>query len=37
VPLVTEGRPVPRVMTLGTGLLLVGLGLGFLGVRLRRP
>lgn len=28
--------PVLRVLPLGAGLLLVGLGLGFLGLRLRR-
>ncbi|WP_202234868.1 hypothetical protein [Actinacidiphila reveromycinica] len=37
VPFVTAGRPVPRVLPLGAGLVLVGLGLGFLGWRLRRP
>ncbi|MFE3742330.1 hypothetical protein [Streptomyces sp. NPDC059134] len=31
----TSGRPV-SVLTLGTGITLIGLGLGFLGVRLRR-
>ncbi len=30
------GRPVMRVLPLGAGLLLVGLGLGFLGLRMRR-
>ena len=28
--------PVMRVLPLGAGLILVGLGLGFLGLRLRR-
>ncbi|MEV5978724.1 hypothetical protein [Streptomyces sp. NPDC052114] len=28
--------PVPRVLPLGGGLVLIGLGLGFLGLRLRR-
>ncbi|MFJ7996967.1 hypothetical protein ACIQ7D_07395 [Streptomyces sp. NPDC096310] len=31
----TSGRPV-SVLTLGTGITLIGLGLGFLGLRLRR-
>lgn len=30
------GRPEMRVLPLGAGMLLVGLGLGFLGLRLRR-
>lgn len=32
-----RGRPVMRMVPLGAGLVLVGLGLGFLGLRLRRP
>ncbi|NUS13953.1 MAG: hypothetical protein HOY69_21530 [Streptomyces sp.] len=32
-----SGHRVPRVLPLGAGLVLVGLGLGFLGLRLRRP
>ncbi|MCC9740552.1 hypothetical protein [Streptomyces sp. MNU89] len=33
---VRTGRPAMRVLPLGTGLVLVGLGLGFIGLRLRR-
>ncbi|WP_159450240.1 hypothetical protein [Actinacidiphila paucisporea] len=32
-----SGRRVVRVLPLGAGMLMVGLGLGFLGLRLRRP
>ncbi|NJP99289.1 hypothetical protein [Streptomyces zingiberis] len=32
----TGGRPGSRVLELGTGLLCMGLGLGFFGLRLRR-
>ncbi|WUH92135.1 hypothetical protein OG900_19820 [Streptomyces sp. NBC_00433] len=32
-----SGRRVLRLLPLGAGMLLVGLGLGFIGLRLRRP
>ncbi|WP_157856260.1 hypothetical protein [Actinacidiphila yeochonensis] len=31
-----SGHQIRRVLPLGAGMLLVGLGLGFLGLRLRR-
>ncbi|MFI0895368.1 hypothetical protein [Streptomyces sp. NPDC020983] len=36
-PAAVRGPRVLRVLPLGAGMVLVGLGLGFLGLRLRRP